>query len=344
MKKILKFTAISAILLMLAGSFFSCNNKSEELFLTIDETPVIIETAEAGAYSIAVSSNGVWTAVVKNADWCTLTNSTGSGDAVITVNVAENTLYIARNATIKITSGSLTKSVVINQNAAEEPEEEPFLIVDEMPISTTAAAGIYSIAVNSNSEWTAVVENADWCTLDKNSGEGNDVITIIITENTLYTVRSATVKITSGSLTKFVVITQDGIEDSEYPPILSETKWKLVGIVDVQTSDLTVFEPQSCNECFTIEIGTYGQSGVVSGVGTVNQLAGFCDIDYRTNSIKIRIWTATFVGGDLFYEELFIDTLNKVDYFSLDNPTYPRILYLYYNDGKNYLKFKEIGD
>jgi len=121
MKKNLKLVAFSAILLILAGGFFSCNNK-EELFLTVDETPMLIETAEAGIYSIAVISNGEWTAVVENADWCTLNNSTGSGDAVITVNIAENTRYTPRNTTVKITSGSLTKSVIINQNAAQDPE------------------------------------------------------------------------------------------------------------------------------------------------------------------------------------------------------------------------------
>jgi len=137
MKKILKFVAFSAILLMLAGGLFSCNNK-EELFLTVDETPMIIETAEARTYSIAVISNGEWTAVVENADWCTLNNSTGSGDAVITVNVAENTLYIARSATIKITSGNLTKSVVINQNAAtgsddcEWTELSPVVLAEQL--------------------------------------------------------------------------------------------------------------------------------------------------------------------------------------------------------------------
>jgi len=114
MKKNLKLVAFSAILLMLAGSFFSCGDK-EKSFLTVDETPIIIETAEAGTYSIAINSNGEWTAVVENADWCTLNNSTGNGNDVITINVAENTLYTPRSATVKITAGSLTKSVVVNQ-------------------------------------------------------------------------------------------------------------------------------------------------------------------------------------------------------------------------------------
>jgi len=213
--------ALSAILLMLAGGFFSCNNKEQPLepFLMIDETPITIETAEAGTHSIAVSSNGTWTAVVENADWCTLNNSAGERDGVITVNVAKNTLFIARNATIKITSGSLTKSVVVSQNAAEEPEEEPFLEVDETPITATAEAGTYFIAVNSNNDWSAVVEDADWCTLNNGVGESDGVIIVNVAENTDYTPRSATVKITSGSLTKSVIVNQSPASTEEEYPI-----------------------------------------------------------------------------------------------------------------------------
>ena len=134
MKKTLKLITFSTILLMLAGSFFSCGEKEEPLepFLTVDETP-ISATTEAGTYSIIVSSNGEWTAVVENADWCTLTNNTGNGDGVITVSVAENTVYAPRSAKIRITSGSLEKLVTIKQRAAiftetgDYPIEIPFV-------------------------------------------------------------------------------------------------------------------------------------------------------------------------------------------------------------------------
>ena len=124
MTKNLKFVAFSAILLMLAGSFFSCGEKEKPLepFLTVDETPITIETAEAGVYSIVVNSNCEWAAVVENADWCTLDKNSGSGDDVITATIAENTLCTPRSATIQITSGSLTKFVYVSQAYASEDD------------------------------------------------------------------------------------------------------------------------------------------------------------------------------------------------------------------------------
>ena len=106
-------------LLILAGVFFSCENKENplvELFLTVDETSVTA-TAEAGTYTIAVNSNGKWTAVVEDVEtrmWCILTTSTDT----ITVNIAENTDTSARNAVVKIITGDLVKRVQFSQEAA----------------------------------------------------------------------------------------------------------------------------------------------------------------------------------------------------------------------------------
>ena len=108
-----KITIILSIIMM----FFSSCKEEDSSFLTVDETP-ITATAEAGIYSIAVSSNGEWTAVVENTannEWCTLTNASGTNNGTVIINVAENTTPTPRSAIVKITLGSLTKSVVINQ-------------------------------------------------------------------------------------------------------------------------------------------------------------------------------------------------------------------------------------
>jgi len=210
------------------------DDPTEEPFLTVDETP-ITATAEAGTYFITVNSNSEWTAVVESSgrsDWCLLDNNTGNGDGVITVSITKNPFYTTRIAIVTISAGSLTKSVVVNQEAAEEPEP-PFLTVDETPITATAGAGTYSIVVSSNSEWTAVVEDAEnhtWCTLSNNTGNGDGVITVNVTQNAPFTARSATIKITSGNLTKSVVINQSSA--------LENSEWKFYGFIDTAIIEL----------------------------------------------------------------------------------------------------------
>ena len=233
MKTILRTTAL---FLIFAVSFYSCTEKIKiEPFLTVDETPVTANT-EAGTYSIVISSNGEWTAIVENAaahDWCTLTNASGSENGTLTVNLAENTTLTARSATVKITSEGLTKSVVFTQKGTE-----PFLIVDETSITATAEAGTYSIVISSNGEWTAIVENAaahDWCTLTNASGSGNGVITVDVAENTVLATRNATVKITLGDLNKSVQVIQEAAE-----PFLTVDETPIFATAEAKTYSITV--------------------------------------------------------------------------------------------------------
>ena len=311
MKKNLKLVAFSTILLMLAGSFFSCNNE-EELFLTVDET-LIIATVETGIYFIPVSSNAAWTAIVENADWCTLNNSTGTGNGAIAVRVAENTDGTPRSTTVKITSGSLIKSVVINQRGA--------LIVDKNFIAATAAAGTYFIAVSSNDDWTAVVENADWCTLNKSTGSGDDVITVNVAENTFYTIRGVIITITSGSLVKSVLVNQSAAAElivdetpitataaansyvifvhcnNEWVAVVENADWCTFnnstgngdGLIAVRVAENTLYTPRSA----TVKI----TSGSVTKSVVINQNAAGEDPFLIVDKISIA---ATVAAGTYF--------------------------------------------
>ena len=115
-----KLLKLTAFLLIFAGAFTACNGK-EPSFLNIDPT-TITASAEGGIFTISVSTNGEWTAVVQDTKsnlWLTLTAS-GTNDGVITVSIAENPYLETRNATIKISMGSLSKIVLVKQ---EEPEK-----------------------------------------------------------------------------------------------------------------------------------------------------------------------------------------------------------------------------
>jgi len=120
---------------------------------------------------------------------------------------------------------------------------------------------------------------------------------------------------------------------------LEGSSWKLVGIVDSQTSVLTEFEPKDCNECYIIVFDT---DSTFSGQTTSNIFWGDYEIDYNTHTLRFANMIGTEVGeyGDGYkYGEI----LNKIHAFKVSSTTYPRMLHLYYNDGKNYLKYKEIG-
>jgi hypothetical protein len=175
--------------------------------LEVDKTTIDAAVA-ANSYPIGVTSNLTWTATVSSdASWCTLTNANASGNGTVTVNVAENPTIEVRTATVTVTSGTLTKAVAVTQGAAA-----PTLEVDKTTIDAAVAANSYPINVTSNLTWSAAVSSAaTWCTLTNDNATGNGTVTVNVVENILFTTRSTTVTLTSGTLTKTVTVTQAAV-------------------------------------------------------------------------------------------------------------------------------------
>jgi len=122
--------------------------------------------------------------------------------------------------------------------------------------------------------------------------------------------------------------------------LLVNTKWKLVGIMDVQTGILTELEPKDCAHCYTL---TFDTDDFFWGIMANNMISGNYEIDYKTGVFlfsEILCTAAGSIWGE--YEDLYLQIIGEIQSFILKD-TYPRILHLYYNDGKNYLKYKETG-
>ena len=141
------------------------------------------------------------------------------------------------------------------------------------------------------------------------------------------------------------IVTQDTIlyakwkKDTLQDHILSGTKWKLIGVVDVQTGNLIELEPKNNSSYYTIEFNT---DSYFTGQTTFNMIICRYEIDYEGGIFYITSLGGTEAGevGDGYsYRQI----LMKIRSFAF-NDTYPRILNLYYDNGENYLKYKEIGD
>ena len=72
----------------------------------------IYSDVEGGEYTVAVATAGEWVAV-SDADWCTVENGSALGVGEFKVKVAESTDYQYRTANIKVTAGSLERTVLV---------------------------------------------------------------------------------------------------------------------------------------------------------------------------------------------------------------------------------------
>ncbi|GHT48013.1 hypothetical protein AGMMS49965_26250 [Bacteroidia bacterium] len=233
--KIMKFTSFLCLLLTLGTAsavFTSCSEDdpvSVPTFLV--DKPTIEATAAAETHSITVTSSTTWKVEVTSGDdWCSLTND-AVGTAVVVVHVKENTTINIRTATITFTAGTATIRVPVTQEAGEAT-----LLVDKPDIMVAATAGRDSFVVTSNTAWTAEVSSdTEWCTVSPTSNTGDGIITVNVEENFDKSIRSATITITAGILTKQVTVTQQGPTEFVDSPNFTETggglNFDMIGVV-----------------------------------------------------------------------------------------------------------------
>ena len=123
------FFAVVAMLGVALG-FTSCETEGDEVAadpkVEVSATSLNFANGE-GEQTVNVTSNSNWKVEVANADWLTVTPTSGNGDKTLTVAVAENTTGALREATIKVialhaTYGAWdTKSIKVSQSATDAP-------------------------------------------------------------------------------------------------------------------------------------------------------------------------------------------------------------------------------
>lgn len=216
-------TFLFPVLLLSAAVFTGCSK--DDVTPEIPPVPQVLTVAPesinativAGTYTLEVTSTQAWSAEVDAAaTWCAISPTAAVGDATATVSVVvDNPVPLARVATITFTSGTMTATVTVTQTDAA-----PVLEVDNAAIPAVGHYADYVIAVTSNTTWTATVNaEADaWCTLANASTSGNGTVTVSLTDNTSMEVRTATISISDGTLSRQVVVTQ------EFMPVFTDPR------------------------------------------------------------------------------------------------------------------------
>jgi hypothetical protein len=111
------------------------------------------------------------------------------------------------------------------------------------------------------------------------------------------------------------------------PENLEGTRWKLSGVVDVETGILRELEPKDCAECYTLEFDT-DHTAVGRGVDLPTGIDLFDLRKYMNVDLPEANQDANYFRGKMISIESFTMTSEEMK--------------LFYNDKKNYLLFKLI--
>jgi mannan endo-1,4-beta-mannosidase len=173
--------------------------------LTVSTSSLSLASAiSSGTFS--VTSNVSWT-VTDDQSWITVSPTSGSNNATITVNATSaNTGTAARTGTVTVTGGGITRTVSVTQAGTTASS----LTVSATSLSLASAISSGTFSVTSNVSWT-VTDDQSWITVSPTSGSNNATVTVNATSaNTATTSRTGTVTVTGGGITRTVSVTQAG--------------------------------------------------------------------------------------------------------------------------------------
>ena len=183
-----------------------------------EECEVVYAALELGADSRAftsdaannkeleVAGNVPWTATA-GATWLTLKKASGTGSGVVVYNVAENTGRSARTGTITVGGGGLKRTFTVTQEGFVERLE----LGGNVRTFPAVAAASKELGVSANVSWTAKT-GVSWLTLRKGSGTGNGTIVYDVAANTGSGLRTGTITVTGGGLTRTFTAMQEGAQ------------------------------------------------------------------------------------------------------------------------------------
>ena len=245
--------------------------------LTVTPSDQYVGNTE-GNTTFTITSNRSWT-VEDDADWITVTPTSGSNDGTLTVTYLENTNIIQRVGTITVTGSGITRTVTVTQESA------PLLTVTPSDQYVGNTEGNTTFTITSNRNWT-VEDNADWITVTPTSGSNDGTLTVTYLENTNTTQRVGTITVTGGGITRTVTVTQESTPSLTITPLD-----QFVGYTEGNTT-FTI----TSNRSWTVEddadwITVTPTSGSNDGTLTVTYLE-------NTNTIQ-RVGTITVTGGGI---------------------------------------------
>lgn len=195
----------------IAGAVFtSCTPTADvptPVTLSLSRTTLSVAAVPGGRnnFDIKTTPNNLGWVVDVNwgNDWCTVSPDSGAGKKNITLNIAENTSFSARSATITVTAIMPNKKVkpLTQQLTVTQAAVLANLSVDKTGVAASIEANSYPIVVTGNVGWIALPDAAaPWCSLSPvASGTGYGIFSIVVEKNSLPSTRTATITVMAAS-------------------------------------------------------------------------------------------------------------------------------------------------
>ncbi len=191
--KSLRTSLMCGVAALLAVSAFvtSCSNDDKTVTPELSIPATLTIGKAGGNVELPVACNVEWLITDEATDktWYTITPKNGNGNVTVSVTATANTSSESRSVTIRVTAGTMSKTVTVTQDAADKS-----LTATPETLSFVAAGENKPLAITSNIAFT-LISSETWCKLSTTNGSNNASITVTADPNANAAVRTATITI-----------------------------------------------------------------------------------------------------------------------------------------------------
>lgn len=163
---------------------------------------------EGGEQSITIGCDVEWM-IDLNSNWLSVSQTTGTGNATVTLTAEPNMVMEPRSQEFFVKSGDLSYTLSVSQEAGDAAISAEFTM-DTVYASYTG--GLAHLELTSNTSWT--LEASDWITLITTSGQGDAAFDVVVLSNSSPEPRIGFVNVKHGNqLLDAVAVVQEGRVD-----------------------------------------------------------------------------------------------------------------------------------
>ena len=131
--------------------------------------------AEGGTFDITVKSNTSWTAEVED-DWATLSETSGNGDAALTLTIDAADSEYDYSQKITFSAGKGTYYVTVNREGKQIVTNP--ITIDQSEIKVPVTGGTYTVNITSETDsWSATCDNSN-VTITKSGKAANIAVKV----------------------------------------------------------------------------------------------------------------------------------------------------------------------
>ena len=192
-------------------TIYSCIDKSPEeishkLELSVDELPIVNSNGETITFK--VTSTMPWS-VGEVQDWCVVSPALGlAGTTDVEVTCYENTSYDERNSGIVISSGTISKKLLVTQ------KQKDALLLSSNKVEVDSDGGESTLEISTNVAYEYEVEESciDWIKIKESRGLIKEALCIEVAKNNDVKKREGKIRIKAAFLDELVTIYQEGLD------------------------------------------------------------------------------------------------------------------------------------